>query len=380
MSDPAPPVVTPDRASARAFVERWVRPRAAEFDRTGAVPDEVLRAVADAGLWAPFLPASSGGADVSMVELGALHEEVGRGCSSVRSLLTVHTMVTWAVHRWATPDQRTRWLPELATGRVRGAFCLTEPGGGGSDGARLRTTAVRTGSGWSVTGVKKWITGARTAGLFLVFAATDTGPVPFLVPRDAAGVHVRPIDYILGTRGSMLGEVELRDVHVDADALVGPASFSPGMVMTGALDLGRYSVAAGSVGIVQACLDACVAFTSRREVAGQPLRDLHLIRAKVTDMVTDVTAGRLLYERAGRLKDDRDPETIMATWLAKYFASTAAARHASEAVQIHGADGCGADEPVERYYRDAKIMEIIEGSTEIQRITIADHAYREAPL
>jgi alkylation response protein AidB-like acyl-CoA dehydrogenase len=149
------------------------------------------------------------------------------------------------------------------------------------------------------------------------------------------------------------------------------------MVLTGTLDLGRYSVAAGSVGIIQACLDACASYANMRTVGGLPLRELPLIRAKLADMVTDVRAARLLCAEAGRLKDAADPSTIMATWTAKYFASTAAARHAAEAVQIHGANGCSREYPVARYYRDAKVMEIIEGSNEIQRLTLADEAYRE---
>ena len=147
--------------------------------------------------------------------------------------------------------------------------------------------------------------------------------------------------------------------------------------MTGALDLGRYSVACGSVGIIQACLDACVAYTSTRVVHDGPLRDKQLIRRKVSDMVVNVRAARLLCEHAGRLKDADDPATIMASWVAKYHASVNAVAAASDAVQIHGANGCGADYPVARLYRDAKIMEIIEGSTELQQLTIAEEAYRE---
>src|SRR5690606_28240040 len=156
-----------------------------------------------------------------------------------------------------------------------------------------------------------------------------------------------------------------------------PSGFTAGMVLTGTLDLGRYSVAAGSVGIIQACLEASAAYAAHRTVGGTPLRDLPLIQAKLSDMVTDARAARLLLAEAGRLKDAGDSATLMATWIAKYFASTAAVRHAAEAVQIHGANGCSPDFPVARLYRDAKVMEIIEGSNEIQRITIAGQAERE---
>lgn len=364
-----------DRASARAFVQEHIQPRAEEFDRAGAVPEEVISAIADAGLWAPFLPRSQGGIGADMVTLGAIHEEVGRGCSSVRSLLTVHSMAAWTVQRWGTSEQQQRWLPELAAGRTLGAFCLTEPGAG-SDASGISTTATPVGTGWVLDGVKKWITGGARADLFLVFARVDAGIGAFLVPSDSPGIEIRPLPDILGTRGSMIAEIILTGVPVPGEALLGPTGFTAGMVLTGTLDIGRYSVACGSVGIVQACLDASAAYTREREVGGTKLADLQLIRAKMSDMVTDVRAARLLCAEAGRLKDAGDSATIMATWVAKYFASTAAARHASEAVQIHGANGCGPDYPVARLYRDAKVMEIIEGSNEVQRTTIAADAYR----
>jgi alkylation response protein AidB-like acyl-CoA dehydrogenase len=364
-----------DREAARRFADTNLVPRANEYDRAGRIPGAVLEQMSAAGLWAPFLPSHAGGLDLDMVTLGAIHEEIGRGCSSVRSLLTVHTMVSWVVQRWGTEAQRARWLPQLASGAVLGAFCLTEPQAG-SDAAGLSTRAVRRGRDWVLTGVKKWITGGQRADLFLVFARTDRGIAAFLLPRNAPGLDVAPIADVMGTRASMLATVTMRDAVAGPDALVGPDGFTAGMVMTGALDLGRYSVASGSVGIVQGCLDACAAYTSGRSVSAGRLRDLQLIRAKITDMVTDVQAARLLCERAGRLKDAGDAATIRATLIAKYFASRAAARHASEAVQIHGANGFGSDYPVARFYRDAKVMEIIEGSSEIQQITIADDAYR----
>ncbi|WP_033438931.1 acyl-CoA dehydrogenase family protein [Saccharothrix sp. NRRL B-16314] len=365
-----------DRATARAFVDTHIAPHANDFERAARVPEELIERMAAAGLWAPFLPPEVGGAGMDMVTLGEVHEEVGRGCSSVRSLLTVHSMVSWTLNRWGSPAQRERWAPLLARGAALGSFCLSEPGAG-SDAAGIGATAVPTGSGWVLDGVKKWITGGQRADVYLVFARTGSSIGAFLVPRSTPGVRVTPITDIMGTRGSMIAEVAFEGVRLEADALLGPSGFTAGMVLTGTLDIGRYSVAAGSVGIVQACLDACAAYTTRRSVGGTKIRDFPLIQAKLSDMVTDVRAGRLLVAEAGRLKDAGDPTTLMATWVAKYFASTAAARHASEAVQVHGANGMGADYPVARLYRDAKVMEIIEGSNEVQRITIAGDAYRE---
>jgi alkylation response protein AidB-like acyl-CoA dehydrogenase len=371
---PASPVL--DRATANAFVDEHIVPFAGAWDLAGAVPEGLLAQIADAGLWAPFLAPELGGAGMDMVTLGEIHEEVGRGCSSVRSLLTVHTMLSWALSRFGSPDQVQQWGPALAAGQQLGAFCLSETGAG-SDAAAITTTATPAGAGWVLNGVKKWITGGQLADLFLVFAQGPHSMVALLVPRSTPGVQVRPIEDMLGTRASMLAEIAFTDVELGRGALIGPSGFASGMVLAGVLDVGRYSVAAGSVGIIQACLDASASYSSHRVVGGSPLRDLALIQAKVSDMVTDVRAARMLCAEAGRLKDAGDPGTIMATWIAKYFASTAAARHATEAVQIHGANGCSPHYPVARYYRDAKVMEIIEGSNEIQRITIAGEAYRE---
>lgn len=366
----------PSRATARAFVDEQIVPFADVWDRRGSIPESLLDRISDAGLWAPFLPPELGGAGIDMVTLGEIHEEVGRGCSSVRSLLTVHTMLSWALQRFGTPEQIGTWGPALTSGRVLGAFCLSEPGAG-SDTAAITTTAVPFEGGWRLDGVKKWTTNGQRADLYLVFAKGPASTVALLVPRHTPGVTVTPIDDMLGTRSSMLAEVSFSDVRLGPEALLGPSGFASGMVLTGTLDLGRYSVAAGSVGIIQACIDACSAYAASRRVGGVPLKDLPLIQAKLSDMVTDVRAARLLLAEAGRLKDAGDAATIMATWVAKYFASTSAARHASEAVQVHGANGCSTDYPVARFYRDAKVMEIIEGSTEIQRMTIAAEAYRK---
>jgi len=185
-------------------------------------------------------------------------------------------MLSWALQRWGTAAQLERWAPELAAGRVLGAFCLSEPGAG-SDTAGISTQAVPHRGGWLLTGGKKWITGGQRADLFLVFARTEASIVALLVPRETTGVRVRPIHDMLGTRASMLAEIEFDDVALGPDALLGPSAFAAGMVLTGTLDLGRYSVAVGSVGIIQACLDASAGYAAaaqrRRLAAAGPAAD-----------------------------------------------------------------------------------------------------------
>lgn len=364
-------------AEVRRFVDLEIAPHANTFERAEWIPREVLSRVAELGLWAPFLPSEFGGAAMDMVTLGRVHEEVGRGCSSLRSLLTVHTMVSASVHRWGDQAQQEKWLQALARGEKLGAFCLTEPDRSGSDATAEGTTAVRDQDGWILNGTKKWITGGQVADLFMVFASTGGGMSTFLVEADQPGVRVTPLPHVSGTTASMLAQIEFTDVRLEPSALLGPQGWAAGTVMTNALGLGRYSVACGAVGIIQAAIEACAAYTTARSAGGVQLRDLPHVRQMMSGMVTARDAGRLLCERAGALNDAGDPATIMATWVAKYHASKAAVQAAGDAVQIHGANGFSPDYPVGRLYRDSKVTEVIEGSTQVQELTIAAEAYRE---
>ena len=364
-----------DWSAVKDFVDKELAPNANQNDRDECLPADVLERMTDLRLWGAVLPAAEGGAGIGTVAFGTLHEEISRGDTSVRNLLTVHSMVAASVSRWGDATQREQWLPDLASGAVKGAFCLTEPQAG-SDTSGITAEARQHNGSWVLNGHKKWITGAQTADLFLVFALHNGRQTAFLLPRNTPGVSVVPITGLLGARASMLGEVTMRDAVAGPDALLGPAQFGAAMVMNGALDVGRFSVASGSVGIAQGCLDACADYTAKRTVRGRPIRELQLIRAMLADMVTETRAARQLCEHAGRLKDAGDQRSIMATWIAKYFATKAATRIASNAVQIHGANGCASEYPVQRHYRDAKLSEIVEGSSEIQQLLISDEAFR----
>jgi alkylation response protein AidB-like acyl-CoA dehydrogenase len=227
-------------------------------------------------------------------------------------------------------------------------------------------------------GHKKWITYGQIADVFLLFAQLNGKVSAFLVERDTPGLSMIPIAGMLGTRASMLAELHLQDCVIAKENLVGGSGFGLAPIATSALDIGRFSVACGCVGIAQACLDATLAFTSTRKQYGTLLKEHQLIQQMVTDMITNVKAARLLCHHAAYLKDKGDPATLMETFIAKYFASTAAMKAANDAVQIHGALGCSSEYPVQRYLRDAKVMEIIEGSTQIQQITIANCGYQQA--
>ena len=232
-----------------------------------------------------MLPPEVGGAGMDMVTLGELHEEIGRGCSSLRSLLTVHTMASAMTHRWGSAATRSRWLPRMASGDALAAFCLSEPDAG-SDPSSITTSARRVDDGYLINGVKRWITGGQIADLLLVFAVTDRGPTAFLIPAHSPGIERIPIDDLLGTRAGMAAEIRFEDCWVAADAVIA-AEGAGLLVATSALDLGRFSVASGCVGILQACLEAAVAHTARREQGGAVLREHQLVRRLISDMMHD---------------------------------------------------------------------------------------------
>jgi glutaryl-CoA dehydrogenase (non-decarboxylating) len=363
------------RTEFRQFVDAHVVPEANAWDREELMPREVVRELANSGYLGAVVPVSKGGAGFDSVEFGLLNEELGRGCSSLRSLLTVHSMVALTMLRWGTELQKTLWLEKLGQGRTIGAFALTEIEAG-SDAREIRTEAIESGDDFVLSGHKKWITFGQMADLFLVFARSERGPCAFVVERSAPGLVISPVHGMLGTRASMMAELRFEQCLVPKQNLVGAPGFGLSHIASSALDCGRYSVAWGCVGIGQACLESCLEYAGWRKQSGALLREHQLIQRMITQMVAGVKAARLLCRHAGQLRDAGDPASIIETSIAKYFACRTAAEIARDAVQIHGANGCSSEYPVERFYRDAKIMEIIEGSNEIQEITIAQSAWQ----
>lgn len=365
------------RAAFAAYVDAHVAPHAGRWDREARTPPEAVGRLAATGWLGAVVPPEHGGAGMDWVTFGLLNEELGRGCSSLRSLLTVHSMASYAVLRFGSRAQKERWLPPLARGEAVGAFALSEPNVG-SDAAAVETTAVQDGDGWVLHGRKKWITCGRIAGVFLLFAKAQGRPIAFLVERGAPGLTVEPLHGITGTRASMPAELRLEGCRVPAGARLGGAGFGLGIAVT-TLEVGRYSVACGSAGIARACLDASLAYAGRREQYGVAIGEHQLVQRMLARMAAGWRAAHWLCLRAGWLRDQGDPAAPHETFVAKYVASTAATRAALDAVQIHGANGCSEDYPVERYLRDSRVMEIIEGSTQIQEITIARGELAAAP-
>ena len=357
------------RDEFRAFVTAEIAPHAGRWDREGAIPPALVDRLRERGYLGSNVPVEHGGLGRDNVTYGLLTEEIAKGCSSVRSLLTVHDMVAHAIRRWGSPGQRERYLPALAKGEILGALALSEPNAG-SDAKSVETTATDAGDAWVLDGRKKWTTFGQIAGLFLVLAQVEGKPTAFLVERETPGVTVRPLAGITGTRASLLAEIFFAECRIPKENLIGRPGFGLSAVISAALEHGRYSVAWGAVGLAQACLDASRAYAAGRRQGGGPIADHQLIRRMITDMIVGVRAARLLCLRAGWLRDSGDPGAAGEIMVAKYFASTVATRAALDAVQIHGANGCSEDYPVERYLRDSRVLEIIEGSTQIQQITI----------
>ncbi len=362
------------QAEFRHFVREELLPYANDYDKQGFIPRSLIDKLAEKGYLGAVIPTAYGGLGMDQVSYGLLNEEIGRACSSTRSLITVHTSLTSeTLLRWGTTAQKEKWLPLLAKGTTLAAFGLSEPGAG-SDAAGITTAYLEQDGHYLLNGVKKWITFSQVAGLFVIVATGAAGITAFLVERDTPGLTVQPLEGILGTRASMLGEIHLKDCRVPAGNVLGRMGWGLQQIVNTALDNGRYSVACGSLGIGRACLEDSIEYAKSRSQFGKPLKDHQLIKQKITNMVADVKAASLLCRNAGYLRDKKNPDYVIQTTLAKYFASRMANAAATEAVQLHGALGCHDSLSIQRYFRDARVMEIIEGSTEIQQIIIADHS------
>jgi alkylation response protein AidB-like acyl-CoA dehydrogenase len=293
-----------------------------------------------------------------------LNEAFGRGSAALTGVLTVQAMVSMALLKWGTADQKRTWLPRLARGEIIGAFALTEPGGG-SDLQSMVTRFTESSDGLILNGSKKWISCGQFAAVFLVFGSLGERSVACIVPRETPGLQVEPITELLGFRAAGLAELHFDNVEVAAANVVGKPGFALSHVAPVGLHYGRISTACSALGLLRGCFEESVAHASRRKVGDTSVGNLGMIRSLIARMGADLEAGALLCHSACRAEDEHRPEAYERTLVAKYFTSRAVVRAASDAVQILGAAGCHGSSAVSRYYRDAKIMEIIEGTTQI---------------
>jgi alkylation response protein AidB-like acyl-CoA dehydrogenase len=361
------------RETARAFTDNEIVVRARENDRNEHFDLELVQKIAAQGYLGAIVPREYGGAGLDYVTYGFVVEEIGRGCSAMRTVISVQTsLVCSAILRWGTEEQKQHYLPKLCTGEWLGCFGLTEPDTG-SDAANQRTRARRTEDGWVINGAKMFISLANYAKLALIFAQTEPelghrGLACFLVDTDQPGFQTQTIHHKMGLRGSDTAAISLDDVFVPDDAVLGSVGDGFKVAMS-ALDSGRYSVAAGCVGICQGCVDASVGYSKEREQFGRPIASFQLVQAMIADMVVDTEAARMLVWRAAWLKDSGKPSTTE-TSIAKLHATEAAVRCANTAIQVHGGSGYVDDHPVERYFRDVRVTTLYEGTSQIQKLII----------
>lgn len=368
------------RKEFHAFCQDNIKPIANTIDIDEQIPDVLMKKMSELGYLGASIPKEYGGLGLDQVSYGILNEEIGRACSSTRSLLTVHSsLVSETILKWGTLEQKEDILPLLARGEKIASFALSEPQIG-SDAKNISTYYEVKNDFFILYGIKKWISFGQFSDLFIVIAheKNDRNTISaFIIESDTEGVEVIPINGILGTRASKLAEVRLNKCTIPKKNLLGAIGAGFFQIANTALTNGRYSVACGSLGIAIACLEESHNYINSRKQFGVFLKDHQLIKAKISNMIVGIKAARLLCYQAGWLRDSKDPRSIINVSISKYFSSKLANESAKEAVQIQGALGCLNSSPVQRFFRDAKIMDIIEGSNEIQQIIISDFAEEE---
>jgi alkylation response protein AidB-like acyl-CoA dehydrogenase len=344
----------------KAFAAAQVAPAAAEWDRTERISREALAALGKRGYLGTTIAPEYGGRGWDAVTFGLLNEALGRASSAFTGVVTVQAMVAMALQKWGSAAQKTEWLPRLASGAAIGAIAFTEPGGGSDLQSMSTSLASAADGGLRITGKKRWISCAQFADVFLVFGKLDGKPAACLVPRHTPGFEISPITDLMGFRAAGLAELAFQDAEVPAGNLVGRPGFALSHVAPVALQYGRLSTAWSAMGLLRGCFEESIAYAGNGKVG-----EFGAIRALIARMGTDLEAGALLCHAACCAQDERRPDAFEKALMAKYFASRAAVGAASDAVQIRGASGCHGASPVSRYYRDAKIMEIIEGTTQV---------------
>ncbi|MFD7664564.1 acyl-CoA dehydrogenase family protein [Streptomyces sp. NPDC059788] len=361
------------RQLAKDFVDREITPHAAAWDRAERVDRGIVKKLGGLGFLGLTIPEQYGGCGGDHLAYALVTEELGRGDSAVRGIVSVSLgLVAKTVAAWGDEEQKRRWLPPLTSGEAIGCFGLTEPGTG-SDAGNLATRAVRDGGHYVINGSKMFITNGTWADVVLLFARTGDMPghkgvSAFLVPTDTPGLERREIHGKLGLRGQATAELVLQDVRVPADALLAPEGKGFSVAMS-ALAKGRMSVAAGCVGIAQAALDAAVGYATEREQFGRTIAHHQLVQELITDIAVDVDAARLLTWRVADLIDRGEPFVTEAS-KAKLFASEAAVRAANNALQVFGGYGYIDEYPVGKLLRDARVMTLYEGTSQIQKLVI----------
>jgi butyryl-CoA dehydrogenase len=361
------------RETAREFTDKELIERTRENARNHHFDLDLVTKIAAQGYLGAIVPPEYGGAGLDYLSYGLIVEEIGRGDSAIRTVISVQTsLVCSGILKWGTEEQKSKYLPKLCSGEWLGCFGLTEPDTG-SDAANQRTRAKRTDTGWVINGAKMWISMGNYAKVALIFAQTDPelgykGLACFLVDTDQPGFKAQTIEHKMGLHASDTASIALEDVEVSEEDMLGKVGDGFKVAMS-SLDSGRYSVAAGCVGICRGCVEESVKYAKEREQFGRPIASFQLVQAMIADMVLKTDASRMLVWRAGWLKDKGLPNTLE-TSIAKLHATEASLECANAAIQVHGGAGYVDDHPVERYFRDARVTTLYEGTSQIQKLII----------
>ena len=359
----------------REFTNKEVVPYAAQWDKDEVFPAETVKKMGDLGIFGTALPEQYGGSGLDAISHAIVAEELGKGCSSMRGVYSVQiSLVAKTILAFGTEEQKQKYLPGMAAGKLFGCFGLTEPDSG-SDAAAMLTTAVEDGDEYVLNGGKMWITNAGIADVALIFAKTDKnagakGITAFLVDKDTPGYSTKDIHEKMGLKASNTGEIILDQVRVPKTSVLGEIGKGFKVAMA-TLDNGRYTVAAGCVGSAQAALDHAKKYAKDRIQFGKPIAAHQLVQQMITDMAVDIECGRLLVYKAGHVKNMGQKSTLEVC-MAKYYCSEMVNRVSYKAIQVFGGYGFSAEYPVERIYRDARINTLYEGTSQIQQLIIGN--------
>ncbi|MCI0573631.1 MAG: acyl-CoA dehydrogenase family protein [Myxococcaceae bacterium] len=369
------------RDTARTYAREKIAPRARQHDREELFPKDLLQEMAQLGLMGVNLPAAYGGAEAGVVAYALAMMEVSGACASTAVAMAVTNMCGELISRFGTEAQKQKYVTRLTSGEaVAGAFALSEPQAG-SDPAALRTTAVKRGDSWVLNGSKQWITSGAHAGVMVVWARTGAmdagsrGLSCFIVEGGTEGLHVGRHEDKMGLRGSNTVALTFEDCVIPAENLLGHEGEGFKLAMI-ALDGGRIGIGSQACGVARAALEASVRYAKEREAFGQPIAEFGGIKQYLADMQTELSAAELLVLRAAQMKEEKRPFSREAS-MAKLFASEMSQRVCDRAIQIHGGYGYIDEFPVERYYRDARVQQIYEGTSEIQRLVIARETFKQ---
>ena len=346
------------------FIKSEVEPYASEWDQNQEMPDDLIRLLGKSGYLGSNIPKEFDGMGCDFVTFGLLNEAVGRGISSLTDLLTIQAMVSMTLLKWGTKEQKDKWLHPLAKGEIIGAFALTEPNVGSAI-QNIETNFKKQGEKYILNGTKRWISYGEKADLFLVFGKDSDKSIAALIAKDTPGLEISPLKNMMGFKAAHMAQLTFHDLEVCESAIVGKPGFALSHVAPIGLHYGRISTSCSALGLLRACFEESILYASRRKIGNKFIGEEGMIHSLIAKMGTDLQAASLLCYTACKAEDEHLSDVYEKVQMAKYFTSKAVVKAASDAVQIRGASGCHESSPVARYYRDSKIMEIIEGTTQI---------------